>query len=89
MTERERILAAIDAVFCGERIALLVGDGSRPVEIALTAGEQARLRRLLKQELSILHAALGPDEDGYFAPADAAASYDEAIRARREREGGQ
>lgn len=35
--DREAIMAVVDALIGGERIALLVGNGVRPVEVALTA----------------------------------------------------
>ena len=84
--DREAIMAVVDALIGGERIALLVGNGARPVEVALTAAFTARLRADLLKELQVMAAGLGPDADGYDAARDAAACYDAAIAAKRERE---
>lgn len=84
--DREAIMAVVDALIGGERIALLVGNGARPVEVALAAAFAARLRADLLKELQVLAAGLGPDADGYDPARDAAACYDAAIAAKRERE---
>lgn len=84
--DRDTVMAVVDALLGGERIALMVGDGARPVELWLTEAFAARLRADLLKELQVLAAGLGPDADGYDAARDAAACYDAAIAAKRDKE---
>lgn len=84
--DRETLMAVIDALVGGERVALVVGDGARPVEVALTDSFATRLRAEILKEMQVMAAGLGPDADGYDAARDAAACYDAAIAAKRERE---